>query len=329
MVKTQAVPLNKLVQFLKSILVYILGFLAFLPLGWFLVQEWADVRASFQAIIWYRIMLSLFGLALTIPIMASISWVSLVFLNAMLPFRQAVGIYFLSQIPKYLPGGIWAFPGRMLAYQMVGVPKVESVVSVFREVAALFLGAVMVGLIALFQDNRLDGSIQVALLIGVAACIAGILITQLSISWKILALFPAGIRSKWMSLVGEGSPSPGIKWVFATLPFSLLFWIVLGIPFHQLVLAVSPDVMNFNWLDASGIFALAWSAGFVIFLVPAGFGVRETFLSLLLSRVVSEPEAVSIALLSRLWWMAGEAFYTSISWWLLKHKGWLPGTKAV
>ena len=328
MEKAQIVPPNKLFQFLQRFSLYILGFLAFLPLGWFLVQQWADVRASFQAILWSRVVYSFFGLAFALPIVASISWVSLVFLNAALPFRQAAGIYFLSQIPKYLPGGIWAFPGRMLAYQMVGVPKVDSVISVFREVAALFLGAVLVGLIALFQDNRIDRSIQMALLIGVVGCVIGILITQLSISRKILAHLPRAVRSRWASLVGKGAEASGIKWLFGTLPVSLIFWLILGIPFYQLILAVSPQVAGFNWLDASGIFALAWSAGFVVFLVPAGFGVRETILSLLLSRVMSKPDAVSVALLSRIWWMAGEAFFTSFSWWVLKHKGWLPGIRA-
>ena len=65
--------------------------------------------------------------------------------------------------------------------------------------------------------------------------------------------------------------------------------------------------------QAASLFALAWSVGFAVVFVPAGMGVRESVLVVLLSQLISSGDAASAALLSRLWWMAIEAIYVMLS----------------
>ncbi len=118
-----------------------------------LYQNWPAVITALQGLDWLRLVFSLLELLLVLPMMASISWVCLRSLGANLPVRQVFSLYFITQLPKYLPGGVWAFPGRMVAYRLSGLSDAYAILSVFREVAALFLGAVMVGAIAVLSPT--------------------------------------------------------------------------------------------------------------------------------------------------------------------------------
>jgi uncharacterized membrane protein YbhN (UPF0104 family) len=73
-------------------------------------------------------------------------------------------------------------------------------------------------------------------------------------------------------------------------------------------------------VGTAAVFALAWTVGFVVFFAPAGLGVRESVLSLLLSTFLPVSQAVSIALLSRIAWVVVEAIWILISIWLSRDK---------
>ena len=149
----------------------ILTLLAFYPLIRIIIIYRNDIRVVLSNIRWDLLLLSLLLLFLVLPLMASISWISLRYLDNALPSKKVVSIYFISQLAKYLPGGIWAFPGRMIAYQAVGVEQSSSIASVFREVSALVLSAIAVSLLVIFQDIPISNQLQWALIAGSIACI--------------------------------------------------------------------------------------------------------------------------------------------------------------
>lgn len=279
-----------------------------------LYQNWAAVLVAFQEMNWLRFTASLLGLLLVLPWMASMSWVCVRSLGTYMPVRQAFSLYFITQLPKYLPGGIWAFPGRMVAYRMAGMPDTYAVLSVLREVAALFFGAVLVGGMALLWQATLDTVLQIAILIAVVGCFGVMGLMHWPAFWRLLRGSPLG-KSKLFARLLEGDIEvlTSLKWLPGSLLCSLLFWLAMGLPFAQLMAAMSPGGMAPNWLQAAALFALSWSAGFVVVLVPAGFGVRESVLSLLLLPFLPVGAAASVALLSRLWWMAIEAVLIGVS----------------
>jgi uncharacterized membrane protein YbhN (UPF0104 family) len=78
-----------------------------------------------------------------------------------------------------------------------------------------------------------------------------------------------------------------------------------------------------TWLQAAGIFALSWCAGFVVVIAPAGLGVREYTLALLLGSFIPSGEAIAISFLARLWWTAAEVLYILASvLWMSKTASW-------
>jgi uncharacterized membrane protein YbhN (UPF0104 family) len=64
-------------------------------------------------------------------------------------------------------------------------------------------------------------------------------------------------------------------------------------------------------LRAVGGFALAWSAGFLAVLVPAGAGVREVVLVAVLVPVTGAVGAIAVALASRMLTTAGDLLAAS------------------
>ncbi len=321
---------KRVITFLR----YLLMALAFIPLARVVVQEWDQIGQSFLHLHWISLGWALILLFLIMPLMAFISWVSLHYLGVKLPIAKVLRIYFLSQVPKYLPGGIWAFPGRMLAYQMAGVHRALAMISVFREVAVLFLGAVIVGWGGLFLGSNSIGrtlpeGLKIAVILGVIFCAVIIALSQLLSVWQWLWSLPERVPflkrvfERWSFLSpavmteAERRRVFNLHWLPVALACSVLFWLALGLPFRQLILAVDPAIQTLSGLQAvfqsASLFALAWSVGFAIVFVPAGMGVRESVLVVLLSQVVASGDAASAALLSRLWWMAIEAIYVVLS----------------
>lgn len=303
---------------LTRFLRYALAILSFYPLLRVLLSDTAAVQSALAETNVPLLFGSLLLFMLILPVMAFPSWFSVRGFGAALPLKRAFAIYFLTQLPKYLPGGFWAFPSRMLAYQAAGLRKSQSVISVLREVGVLFLGAVAVGALSLFQGPALEPVLQAAIGIGVLGTILFMVAMQFRVFWQVAARLPLLRNSPLAAIAAEpGASIFGAGWLLPALCSSLVFWLLMGLPFRQLAVAVSPAFQAMSWLEASSLFALSWSAGFVMVLVPAGLGVRESVVALLLARLGTEGAAVSVALLSRLAWMMVEGMCIALSLWLI------------
>jgi uncharacterized membrane protein YbhN (UPF0104 family) len=240
----------------------VLTLLAFYPLARIIYTQWDDIRTVLSNIRWDLFLLSLFLLFLALPLMASISWVSLRFLDIDLPSKKVFSIYFISQLAKYLPGGIWAFPGRMLAYQAVGVEHSRSIASVFREVSALVLASIAVSLLVVFQNVPISSQWQWALLVGGVACILAILFTQTPWFWRMLKkLNVRKITSLPLTADENDSHLTSLKWLPVAIIAGIVFWLAMGIPFQQLGRSISQEAYTLTWTETAAIFSLAWTVG--------------------------------------------------------------------
>jgi uncharacterized membrane protein YbhN (UPF0104 family) len=91
-------------------------------------------------------------------------------------------------------------------------------------------------------------------------------------------------------------PRIGGKALAASAGWSGLNWAALGAQASVLIRALGGDA---TYGLATGAFALAWLVGFLVVLAPAGIGPREYALGLFLGSVVTGPQALALALLSR------------------------------
>jgi hypothetical protein len=85
----------------------------------------------------------------------------------------------------------------------------------------------------------------------------------------------------------------------AAVGWALVMWALYGLHVVPLVLA-QPHAQGANvLLAATGGYALAWTAGFLFVIAPAGAVVREAVLVLALAGISHQPEALAVALVSR------------------------------
>ena len=138
------------------------------------------------------------------------------------------------------------------------------------------------------------------------------ILTQIPQFWRLLSRIRY-LKSPELDILITQQPPFSIKWFASAFTVSVLFWSIVGLGFRQLVIAVNVDAAHLSWLQSTSIFTLAWGAGFVIIFAPAGLGVREVALTYLLGSVLPAGEALSVALLSRLWWIVTETIYIFIS----------------
>ena len=161
----------------------------------------------------------------------------------------------------------------------------------------------------LFLGLPMPTWLQAATGLGILACIVAVLLTQVPKVWEMLARIPF-LRKSALAALNSGQTF-SLRWLPDTFGISLVFWLATGVAFLFLVFAVNPAT-PLNALQGASLFALAWCVGFVIVFLPAGFGAREAVLSFLLTGIMPLPEAISVALLARFWWMAAEAVYLVI-----------------
>ncbi len=233
-------------------------------------------------------------------------------------WRTTAVVYFSSQAAKYLPGGIWVVPGRTLLYhQQFAIDPARSAMLVIVEMLALCLGAGLVGLINITLGIQ-QASLALALLGLVLALFATLHLSQSKamselLRRTVLRFFPARMR---MNVGNRLQMLVLLRMTGA----AFAFWMVLGTGFHILLGSLPSLSDRPEWLQAVGAFALAWLAGFLVFVLPAGLGVREGALTLLLQTWLTPGEAVLVAVLARLWWTVVEAFLIVLALLLLRRE---------
>jgi uncharacterized membrane protein YbhN (UPF0104 family) len=67
------------------------------------------------------------------------------------------------------------------------------------------------------------------------------------------------------------------------------------------------------WLQGTGAFAAAFASGVLLVLTPAGAGVREAALLVLLGATVTVPVAAVIAVVSRLLLIVGDLAWSAVA----------------
>lgn len=187
------------------------------------------------------------------------SWLLVMrFLNCRLGPRTAFAGYFLSFLPRYIPGTVWGYWGRgeWLA-RTYGIGYRTSSTGSLLEAGSFLVVALAIGAFAYAPPPwRLPAAVLLALA-GAAA-------------WLLLVRWPAAAGPVQWKLI----PLAGAAY--------FCYWWLQGLGLAALArgLGVSQGIDLLHLTAAS---AASWSAGFLVLFVPAGFGVRELSLTYLLT----------------------------------------------
>lgn len=184
-------------------------------------------------------------------------------LGGRLPAAQVVARYFVGELGKYLPGGVWPILGRGELARRAGVPRPAAYGSVLLSLAALYLAAmlvVVVGLPAIVGGDGAGWLVALVLLpIGVAALHPRVL--------RALVAVLARVARRPIDVI---IPSWGttILLVVRYVPA----WLAIGGATWAVARSLDPSAAPFEVGTAA---VLSWIVGFVVVPVPGGVGVRE------------------------------------------------------
>lgn len=213
-------------------------------------------------------------------------------MDVVLPSSLNFGIWFFSQIGKYLPGKVWGAVGRIYLADRFGVRKMDSGVCLAYEAVFTTVGGGLIALLTVpFWAGAMGGFQMIWLLMGLAGTM--VLIQRKVIGWIVN-------RSLQIFQLPAVIIPFDVFFLLRLLSVSCVLWISGGIGFFFLVDAVHPT----HWsmvVPFAGIFAASCMMGILAFLSPAGIGIREAAFILLLSPHMPSEVAVVIAFGARLW----------------------------
>ncbi len=218
-------------------------------------------------------------------------------LGTALAVRPALHVFFLGQLGKYVPGSVFAIAAQMELGRSQGAPR-----SRVGTASLLFMGVlVAAGLLTaavalpLTSPGALRDYAWVLLLlpVGLVVLHPPVLTRLVAVLLRVLKRDPL---ERPLSRRGVG----------AALGWALVMWAAYGVHLWLLVRPQETEGRADLLLLSLGAYALAWTAGFLFVVAPAGAGVREVALLAALAPVLDEAAALAVAVLSRVLMTLGD-----------------------
>jgi glycosyltransferase 2 family protein len=253
------------------------------------VGEWHGVRDAMAR-------LSLSALTGSLLVVLAALLVSMVLwrlllagMGSPLPYRVAARILFVGQLGKYLPGTVWPVVAQMELGRDHGVPRRRSVTAF----VLLMLFTFTTGLLVAVAMLPLATTVQIRTFRW-----AFLLIPVLLVLLHPRVLNP--LFDVLLRLIRRPAHEVPLTWQVSlrAIGTGAAQWLVYG--FHIWLLGVQLGADPVALLPlAIGGFALAWCIGYLGVITPAGLGVREVALVAVLSPLLSQADAIVLALASR------------------------------
>jgi hypothetical protein len=232
-----------------------------------LVSEWHEVQVRIDHASWGWLVAGFVLAALGMAVAAA-GWRSVFrLLGVQVPLKRAMGWYFVGELGKYLPGGVWPVLGRGELARRGGVPRTRAYTSVALSLAVLYLAGMFVAA-ALLPFAISGGGFSVWMLF-LLALPAGLVLLHHTVLERLVALVR---RLTKRDLVIE---IPTWRNTVAVVVHYLPSWIFIGGGTWAVARALDPHASLPRVMFAA---VLSWIAGFLAVPVPAGAGIREAVL---------------------------------------------------
>jgi uncharacterized membrane protein YbhN (UPF0104 family) len=216
-----------------------------------------------------------------------------------LRLTDAFRIVFIANLGRYVPGKVWQLAGLTYLAGKKGVSiPIASSAAILGQIYSLGAAAVVAAAaLSIGKTSALPDGIAPAAL-GFAAL--AILFTTIPSILRVILRFGFKLgRSD--HAIPEIDSWFGLRWLGLHLPA----WVGYGWAFG-LLWASFPQLPPVVWPVAIGGFAGAYFLGYAAAFAPAGVGVREGALAILLAPGMGPASAAVLAVIARLWMTVGE-----------------------
>lgn len=205
------------------------------------------------------------------------------------PWRRGLNWFFVGQLGKYVPGGIWPIVGQAELAHRATTPRSIAYSTTALSMVATLLGAALTAAITGMLSPAGTRVLPALLAVGLAACIA--------------ILASARIRAWLHRLVDRVTTRelrlPELRWFSGIVARYLPVWVLFSGMNVFTVEALGGTLDAPLVLTVIYATCVSWIAGFVIIGLPGGLGVREAVFISMMTVPLGAGVAVSVAVVSR------------------------------
>lgn len=266
--------------------------------GWYVYRNYQEISQYLHDLSPWRLLLSFFFLCIGKFFVSDLTRLSLKKVDCFLPYKDALTISAVTQLGKYLPGGIWHFAGKFSMYKLKDLSAKAASKAMVMETFWLFSSAALIGLTALFFTGNQFFCDRMGILCDPVKMKN--LILPLVFLWGIGSFLFEKIFFKDKKIVPAD--------FFLSTAEQILIWTFFGLSYWL----IFPP----NWefvIGIIGAFSVSWLGGYVAFFAPGGIGVRELLLTLLLGSSFLQADISIYATIHRLLWVIVELLLGVVS----------------
>lgn len=233
-------------------------------------------------------------------------------------WTELCGIVSATQVGKYLPGNVAHHVGRGALSMARGIGPVPLLTTGLAEIALLTLASIAVGGVALMFSGRLGvlGGLGDPGIIGLVVLASALVLAGLAALRRLAPALVARFAPRFSGRP-ELTSLPGPLPIMRAFALYALVYLVFGVGIALMARLLLPGVGQDPWLLVAA-FALAWIIGFATPGAPAGVGVREAVMLLLLSEAYAPADASATVLAIRVATTLGDLALLPLGWWQLR-----------
>lgn len=265
--------------------------IALIGLLWVIIRNWNSLVDALAVLpVWVAVGSAV--LAIVYVFFTLWSWkVILTDLGSPLDWNASVQLFGVSQIGKYIPGGVWNIVAAAQIGRDYKIPARRSATAMTLAVLISLLSGTGIGVITVLGTSV---TLQVPTWLIVALLVALIALLTPPVLNRLIAF--------GFNLLKRPAPEHQMtaKGLAVATLLSIIAWCVAGVQIWLLAVGFGMRLSVTGLLLSIGAYALAWVVGFLVVFVPAGTGVRESVLGLFFAGILSSGGVLAVVLVSRI-----------------------------
>lgn len=300
---------SRLIDGIRRVLLVVVGLAVVLVL-W---RNWDEVAPHLGAIS-AQAWAAAAAAALLSPFLTMLGWRRvLADLGSPLSLGNAAGVFLVGQLGKYVPGSVWSVVVQTEMAARSGVPRRRTGVVGLITMSMALLTGVLLGLPAVPALVDLGEGTSLAL-VGLA-CVG-----------MVVALYPPFLNraiDRALRLIRREPLEHALsgRAITTMAVWFVLSWMCTGAAVwafaHDLTEGTGSAYLALVCISG---FALASAVGMLSIVLPAGVGIREAVLVLLLAGLLTAPAATAVVILARFLTVIADVVWALVGWlWARSH----------
>jgi uncharacterized membrane protein YbhN (UPF0104 family) len=266
----------------------------FIAIGIENAQEIRDLRLSSSALMGFAVAVLLFVITM---VSGGIAWhIALSATGEPSKPLAALTAVLLSQFAKYVPGNIAHVVGRVALARQYGFALPRVIVSMVFETGWVIIAAFVVAAAAvLIEGPRLWAALPRFPIEGIVLVVLAALVAPVAGTWVL-----GRWRPTWLlRLIGDADVVLPSVWPTLACVAIYCMGFSIGGAVLDLIAQYLLAAANSHYVLLTGVFAVAWVAGYIVPGAPGGLGVREAIQVAALGPIFGDGTAVALALIFR------------------------------